>query len=308
MIEREHPRRVIPDPSHLAHVKRRAHLVRHVVGGGHEIDAPTALDIFLDGPRGVTRRRHTQRPPIDKRRDGVERIRRVRRDKVHDARYTNAQHADQRHHTGRTGVKVEDGLDGRRGRLNDLDPQCLFFAARLFKGPYRSDPFERVPLGSTCHHTPLCAVPVISNDLFPVLVLIFARRKLIAFDLHKKLGNLERVPGVGVEVEIRLGIERPIEELERIGTRHERVGFGLERAKRERVGKVSGEMAVDVESPCLEVGDGKVDNTAGQSYPKERAGLQARQHTIIDWRTAEQPRVERGNVDVHDGCQGKRWH
>lgn len=133
------------------------------------------------------------------------------------------------------------------------------------KSPNRIDPCQGIPFSRTHRHTRLSAVPVGPSGYLPVLLLVFARSKLIAFDFYKKLGNLERMPGMGVEVEVGVGVEGPVKELKSIRTRDEAVGFGLERAKGERLVEVSREMAVDVESSAFELCDGEARGTTGES-------------------------------------------
>jgi hypothetical protein len=87
LVQRERPRVLVGDPAHLVQQERRRRGVRQVVRGGHEIDAPAAREVLSDGDRGHARGRHAEGGPVLERRDGVQSIRRVGRDKVHDARW-----------------------------------------------------------------------------------------------------------------------------------------------------------------------------------------------------------------------------
>ena len=155
-------------------------------------------------------------------------------------------------------------------------------------------------LASWRDDTPFSAVPVALGSHLPILLLCFTGSILITLGFYKELGNLERMAGMSVEVEVGLGVKGPVKELEGIRARDERVGSGLERAKGDGVGKVPREMAVDVESPGSEIGDSQVGSATSESEPDERDGRQASEYVVVDWRTREQPGVDRV-VDLHVG-------
>ena len=140
------------------------------------------------------------------------------------------------------------------------------------------------------------------GSCLPILLLWFAGSVDITLGFYEKLGDLERMTWMGVEVEVGLGVKGPVKELQGVGARDERVCFGLERAKRDGVSKVSRKMAVDVESSGFKFGSGQVGSTTGESESDEGAGRQTGEYKIIDGRTREQAGVRR----VHHGGREQR--
>ena len=80
LIKRHSPRVLIRNPSRL--VKQE----RSVARRGQVIDAPTTLGVLLHGCCGRSWRRQDECAPVLERRDGVQRIRSIGRDQVHDTR------------------------------------------------------------------------------------------------------------------------------------------------------------------------------------------------------------------------------
>lgn len=136
-------------------------------------------------------------------------------------------------------MKLENGFQWRRSGFNDLNFQALLVCASFFKGPNCSDPCHGILITVDHGHTRLSAVPVAPDGYLPIFLLLFARSKVIAFGIYKKPGHLERMPRMGVEVEVRLGVEGPVKELEGIGTGDKGIGVCLERSKRDGVVEVS---------------------------------------------------------------------
>ena len=178
-----------------------------------------------------------------------------------------AQETKRRNRGQRTGMESENAFQWSRRRFDDLDCQTLLFVAHFLKGPNCIDLWHGIRMlqGWYRDDTPPSAVPVAPGSYLPIFLLCFAGSIAIALCFYKELGNLERMPGMGVEVEVGLGVKGPVKELEGIGTRDECVRSGLERAKRDGISKVSREMAIDVESPSFESGHGQVGSTAGES-------------------------------------------
>lgn len=156
------------------------------------------------------------------------------------------------------------------------------------ESPNRIHPCQGIPIACIRYRHPRhSTIPVAPYGHFPILLLFFARNKSIAFDFYEKLGNLERMPWMCVDVEISVEVEGPVKELEGIRTRDKRIGFGLERAKRDGRVEVSREVAVDIESSSFEPGHGQVNSTTRQSESDERTGRQVGEHKVIDWSTSK---------------------
>ena len=193
-----------------------------------------------------------------------------------------------------TGMKSEDGFEWRRPCFDDLDYQPFFVGARFFKRPDRSDMGRGIPMEWALSnlHAPRGKVAFGVGSHLPILHLTFSWHIAIALCFYEKLRHLERVTGMGVEVEISFGIKRPVEKLKCIGTRDERVGSGLERPKRDGIGEIAGEMAVDIERASLEFCNSQVDITASQSESNERAGRETTEHEVVNGRASKQPCIE----------------
>ena len=87
LIERDHPRMLVADPPDLVEHKGRLCRIRDDIGRRQEVDAPPALNVFLESRRSVTRGWRPECAPFFKGRPRIQGVRRVGRDKVHHARW-----------------------------------------------------------------------------------------------------------------------------------------------------------------------------------------------------------------------------
>jgi hypothetical protein len=114
-------------------------------------------------------------------------------------------------------MKTEYELQWASQSIDDLDDQRRLVApSNLLKVEYAVDPLQGIRVSLANLYTFQGTIPVIPDFCLPVLVLKFRRYEMIALGFYKETGHFERMPGVGVNVEVRLGIESSVEELKSI--------------------------------------------------------------------------------------------